>query len=342
MLEQDRSPERIRTPAYTGSPQPKSGRSNSPFVWLRHRILGISPEEASFDRRQFKVDNVAARQRLEKSGRKFLEGYQAVLDDDRIEPLVSRLNTIENEYRGFAFEGAAMGLAILGFLTPWKNNRLHAFIQGPGDAHAYMVHVGVGWALARFPWQMKRTLAKMDPLLRWLAIDGYGFHEGYFHWRRYLKSVTLPSRFSGHGGRVFDQGLGRSLWFVEGGDITRIPLTIAGFPLWRRGDLWSGIGLACAYAGAPDHQMLKGLRAAAGPYIPNLAQGVAFAAKTRKRAGNPASHTELACEILCEMSSDKAAEVTDAALVGLTANGAEPEYAVWRRRIQTQFLGLAR
>jgi hypothetical protein len=342
MLEQDSSPERIRTPSYSAAPLPKSGKGNSPFVWLRRRILGISPEEASFNRRQFRVDNVAARRRLEKSGCKFLEGYQAVLDDDRIEPLVDRLNMIENEYRGFAFEGAAMGLAILSFLAPWKSNRLHAFIQTHGDAHAYMAHVGVGWALARFPWQMKRTFAKMHPLLRWLAIDGYGFHEGYFHWHRHLKSVTPPPRFSGYAGRVFDQGLGRSMWFVEGADVTRIPLTIASFPLWRRADLWSGIGLACAYAGAPDQQMLKGLRAAAGHYIPHLAQGVAFAAKTRKRASNPAPHTELACEILCGMSSDEAAEVTDVALEGLTSNGAEPEYEVWRRRIQTQFFGLAR
>jgi hypothetical protein len=342
MLEQDRSPERIRTPAHLASPQPKSGRGKFPFVWLRQRILGISPDEASFDRRKFTVNNAAVRHRLEKSGCKFLEGYQAVLDDDRIEPLISRLNTIENEYRGFAFEGAAMGLAILSFLTPWKTDRLHTFIQRHGDAHAYMVHVGIGWALARFPWQMKRTFAKMHTLLRWLAIDGYGFHEGYFHWHRHLKSVTPPSRFSGYAGRVFDQGLGRSLWFVEGADITRIPLVIDSFPLWRRKDLWSGIGLACAYAGALDQQRLKGLRTAAEYYLPHLAQGVAFAAKTRKRAGNPTSHTELACEILCEMSADEAAEITDVALEGLTSNGTEPEYEVWRRRIQTRFLGLAR
>src|SRR3712207_8380154 len=46
-----------------------------------------------------------------------------------------------------------------------------------------------------------------------------------------------------------DQGLGRSLWFVQGADVRRIPATVNAFPAERRPDLWSGLGLACGYAG---------------------------------------------------------------------------------------------
>src|ERR1039457_1019400 len=79
--------------------------------------------------------------------------------------------------------------------------------------------------------------------------------------------------------RAFDQGLGRSLWFVEGADASRIAAAISSFPKARQPDLWSGVGLACAYAGGRDQAHLELLRETAGPYVAQVAQGAAFAAK---------------------------------------------------------------
>ena len=31
---------------------------------------------------------------------------------------------------------------------------------------------------------------------RWLAVDGYGFHEGFFHWQRYAEERATPPRLS--------------------------------------------------------------------------------------------------------------------------------------------------
>ena len=50
-----------------------------------------------------------------------------------------------------------------------------------------MMHVGLGWALARLRRSVTPYLAQLDPLLGWLAVDGYGFHEGYFDWPRYVE-----------------------------------------------------------------------------------------------------------------------------------------------------------
>jgi hypothetical protein len=170
--------------------------------------------------------------------------------------------------------------------------------------------------------------------LRWLTVDGYGFHQGYFDWPRYIKQQARPPQLSGYACRVFDQGLGRSLWFVEGADVTRIPQTVATIPPTRHADLWSGVGLACAYAGGVDESQIMHLRTAAGSHQLCLAQGAAFAAKARQRANNPANHTALACEVLCSLSSDAAARLTDDALRDLPADGVEPAYEVWRQRIQ--------
>jgi hypothetical protein len=301
---------------------------------LRKMLFGISLDEASFARRGFQSSVPEVQAHLERVGRTFLHGYHAALLDARPLALAERLATVERAWQGFAFEGAAMGLALLDRLLPGR--RLRAFLDGPGAAHVYMVHVGAGWAYARLG-GLTRSMAWLDPLLRWLAVDGYGFHQGYFHGPRFVRNQALPRRLSGYALRVFDQGLGRSLWFVEGADVDRIAATIAAFPEPRRADLWSGVGLACAYAGGVGQADLERLRAQAEGFEAELAQGAAFAAQARRRAGNPAEHTAMACKVVCGVSADGAAAVTERALHDLPPDGALPAYEVWRQRIQAHF-----
>ena len=141
----------------------------------------------------------------------------------------------------------------------------------------------------------------------------------------------------GYALRAFDQGLGRSLWFVRGAEVERVIEMVGTFECERQSDLWSGVGLACAYAGGADDASVEALRAGAGPFAPQLAQGAAFAAKARERAGNTSANTEKACRILCAMTAGAAAEITDAALIGLPPDGDVPAYEVWRRRIADAF-----
>jgi enediyne biosynthesis protein E3 len=307
---------------------------------LRKVAFGISLDEVTFARRGFRVGDPTAQQRLQQIGNIFLQGYHAVLEEDAPEALALRLRAVDAELRGFAFEGAAMALMLLDHLAVREGKRLQTFLNGPGAAHIYMAHVGAGWALARLPWLRRHAeqyLARLDPLLGWLVMDGYGFHEGYFNWRRTIEKQTIPNQLKGYARRVFDQGLGRSLWFVEGADVLRISSTLASFEPARHADLWSGVGLACAYAGGLDHAGIEAMRMAAQSYTPHLAQGVAFAAKARQRAHNPAAHTEMACKVLCGLSAEAAALITDVALERLPGDGKEPAYEVWRQRIQAQF-----
>jgi len=306
--------------------------------WLRRRVFGISVAEASFKRRGFRGGDDRIREHLERIGRAFLDGYHAALEEDQPQRLAAALSTIEPESRGFAYEGAGMGLFLLDLLTPWKRDRLRRFLGGPAAPHAYMVHVGAGWALAQLRRRVDRALAQWDPLLGWLAVDGYGFHQGYFPWPDTVARQWVPRSLSGYARRVFDQGLGRSLWFVEGAEVDRIADTIGRFPRSRHADLWSGVGLACAYAGGVPGQAIESLSAMAGQDRPHLAQGVAFAAKARERAGNPAAHTQLACLIVCGMPAEPAARLTDDALDGLPSDGVLPAYEVWRQRIRANWI----
>lgn len=308
--------------------------SSAPLRRLRRSLFGISLEETTFVKRGFYQDGDSySRQRLEHIAATFVSGYHAALEDDRFEPLLSSLHSHEKDLQGFAFEGAAMGLSLLDYFTP-SQQRLMSFLQGPGKEHIYMLHVGAGWTLGRLPRNPYRMMGQLDPLLRWLALDGYGFHEGFFSWQRFFNDRVLPGRLSGYALRVFDQGLGRSLWFVKGATVSEVCATIATFPVERRRDLWSGVGLASAYAGCVSQDELLALYNAAGKDRWHLAQGATFAAKARQRAGNPTAHTELACQVFSGLSLDEAAQLTDECLCDLPQG--EQSYELWRSRLRAR------
>jgi hypothetical protein len=300
---------------------------------LRLRLLGISTAEASFERRGFALGTPDSRRRLEQIGQTFVHGYRAALADRDVERLERVLGRVDEELEGFGYEGAGMALALLDGLAPWRRSRVAELLAGPGSRHVYMVHVGTGWALARLR-RRPRAAPSLDPLLRWLALDGAGFHEGYFHHARRIGRRELPRGFRGYAARAFDQGLGRSLWFVHAAEPLPVAASIGRFEPRRQADLWSGAALAAAYAGAADAERIRLLAAAGRAFAPHLAQGAAFAATARQRAGNPAAHTGLACRLLAGVTASEAAVVTEAARRDLGPDGAEPAYERWRGRVR--------
>lgn len=306
---------------------------------LRRAVFGISPSETEFRARGFRGTG-EARRRLEAIGAVFVRGYTAALDDPRPGRLGATLDALPAASRGFAYEGAGMALALLDRFAPRRASRWRAFIAGPAADHVHVAFVGYGWALARTPWirrAERHVPADADPLLCWLALDGYGFHQGYFDWPRYIGAQALPEGFSSEARQVFDQGLGRSLWFVFGADVRRVAAAISTYAPSRQSSLWSGAGLACAYAGGAGADDMALLGALSGAGRGALAQGVAFAAKARQRAGIPTDFTELACRVICGMSAADAAAVTDAALPDGLGAGLQA-YEAWRTRIQQQFI----
>lgn len=300
---------------------------------IRRTLFGIPSEKSVFSRPGFAKE---AWLRFQPVAHSLVEGYHATLEDSRFEVLVPRLNAMAPELHGFAYEGAGMGIAALDCIAPWKN-RLDAFISGPAAPHIYPTYVGVGLALARLHRQPEKLLPQLDPILGWVIVDGYGFHEGFFARKRYVNQTAVPTYLSPYARRIFDQGLGRCIWFSSGAVVDLVAATIAPYAQARHADLWSGVGLACAYAGGADRPALEALLAAARPYKAQLARGAAVAAKGRQQAGNTAEHTEQACQFFCGMSSTEAAKITDIARENLPPDGVVPAYEVWRQRIQARF-----
>lgn len=303
---------------------------------ILNKLLSIGRREVTFARRGFSAAKPEVRDRLEHVGAIFLVGYHAALQEDRLQGLTEKLERVELEYRGFAYEGAAMALAFRDAIVP-GSKLLAEFIEGTAKRHIYMLHVGAGWACARLPWlrwRIEKIICKFDPVLRWLVLDGYGFHQGYFHFKEpvtnSVKRLSLDAR------RVFYQGFGRSMWFVHGCDFHQISKTISGFPALYQGDAWSGIGLACAYAGGAASPDMAEAVSLAGRFHCALAQGAAFAAKARQLAGNEAAHTEQACAVLAGINTAQAAVLCDHALVQVNKSSSSP-YREWRELVQNYF-----
>jgi hypothetical protein len=141
----------------------------------------------------------------------------------------------------------------------------------------------------------------------------------------------------GYAVQAFDQGLGRSLWFVDGASTTRIAATIASFEVARRDDLWSGVGLACGYAGGLDARGIAGVVEAAGPHRSSFAQGVVFAAAARDRAGNSDEATALATRTVCGMDPPNAHRLALDALDAVETSTSTTRYEAWRQRIAATF-----
>ncbi|MFC6882195.1 MULTISPECIES: DUF1702 family protein [Actinomadura] len=310
---------------------------------LRRRLLMPDLSEVTFDKRGFHERDPRARLLLEHSGRQFLAGFGHAMDGRDMDDTRRLLETVERPFRGFAYEGASMAFTLTDVMTPWRRTRVRAFLDGPGSPHVYMAYVGIGWAMARLPRPLRRGIAVPDPLLRWLAIDGYGFHQAYFATQRYVREKRAPgvrapwADPSGYAERVADQGIGRALWFVCGADVERLATVIGEFAPARRSDLWSGAGLAAAYAGGIEADEAETLLKLATGFRGELAQGCAFAAEARLRADLVTPDTRTAAQVFCRTSVEAAAAVTQDALVDLPSDGPVPAYELWRQRIRAAF-----
>lgn len=293
---------------------------------VRRRAFGIAEPRKVFRRRGFAPEGWS---RFAPVIEALALGYNATLENSSLPALIPKLDAVDPALHGFAYEGAAMGLGVLDIIAPGKH-RIGAFAGGPGGHHMATVYVGLGMAIARLRRQPEKYLKQLDPVLGWVIVDGYGFHEGFFARRRSIEKQLQPSHLSDHGRELYDQGLGRSIWFSSGAVIALAAETISSFEPDRQADLWTGAAIACSFAGGTDRAGLEQLRRVAGAHRHRLSWAAAAAAWTRGLARNPTPHTDQACEMLAEIPSSDAARVLEEARHELVRNSPSASYRTWR------------
>lgn len=319
----------------------RAGSERAPFfARLRRRVFGISPDELDYARRGFHLGEPAERAHLEAIAHTFVDGYHAAQLFGPSLSLSRSLGRQDASLAGFGFEGAAMALALVDRLVPWRRGRAarwSALAAGEGASFLYLLHIGAGWADARLrrrPW-LTRTSER--DTLRWLAIDGYGFHRAFFDWRATAAGRPAPRVIPAAARPVFDQGVGRALWFGCCAEPRRVQATIAGLDAARHADLWSGVGLASAYAGRRQSGAASELLALAGSHRAEVAQGIAFAAEARALQGALDGAIVEACEAAWGAPVEHVAAAVRAARAARGHTGSLDDYLAWRTAIRNSW-----
>ncbi|MFB7915412.1 DUF1702 family protein [Streptomyces sp. NPDC056061] len=319
-------------------------------VWgaLRRLVLAPSLDEVGFAGRGFDLEPTDATRRLEAVPQAVVCGFEWGISDRDLAATERRLSMVDQELRGFAYEGATMACVVRDAMGPRGGDRTRALLEGGGRPHIFLNYIGIGFAMARLPRPLwKKALpvltdADLYPAMSWLAVDGYGFDLAYFHTGRWVGEQRIPEPYAfegdtGYFPRAVDQGVGRALWFIHGGGTDRVAAAVRAFAAERQADLWSGVGLAATFAGGSAPAGLTSLRTASGHHAAHLAQGSAFAAKGRHRAGFVPEHTRQAAYALTGLDVESVARLADDCAPDGAATGNGPAYETWRRNMRERF-----
>ncbi len=315
---------------------------------LRKRFLAPSLASVGFAERGFPVTHTDATARLEAVPQAVVCGFEWAIEGAPLWEIERRLALVEPEQRGFAYEGATMGYTILDAMPGGGRDRTRALLEGPGRPHIFLTYIGIGFAMARLPRPLwKNILPELTgvayhPVMSWLAVDGYGFDRAYFDTDKWVGEQADPVPYPWAGrpeyfGRAFDQGVGRALWFINGGNPGAVADAVGRFDEARRADLWSGVGLAATFAGGCDQAGLTRLRQAAGEHYDQLALGVVFAVKARTYAGYVPAHTHLAAGVLTDLPVGQLEAISDRTEAVGDEDGPLPRYELWRAAIRAEF-----
>jgi hypothetical protein len=318
------------------------------------RRIALTPSFAaiSFRKRGFPGPATAATERLEAIPQAVVCGFEWGIETRTLHELEQRLRLVDPELRGFAYEGAAMACTVRDAMAGGRGHRTRDLLLGPGQPHIFLTYIGIGFAMARLPRLLWRkvmpdlTGSAFYPTMSWFAIDGLGFDRAYFHTRKWVDRQAIPRGYPWAGDpayflRAWDQGVGRALWFIHGGRVPEVVAAVAEFAAERRPDLWSGVGLAAAFAGGCPPQDLTGLLTGAGDLRPEVSLGAVLANKGRHFGGHMPDHTAAAVRVLTGLSVEEAVDLADRTEVGSDAAGrrpGEPAYELWRQNIRDHFV----
>src|SRR5215475_5665609 len=227
---------------------------------LRQFVLAPDLSTVTFAGRGFPGVASPAAGRLEAIPQAVVCGFEWGIAGRSLWEVERRLELVEAEQRGFAYEGAAMAFSVRDAMAGGRGKRTRELLLGPAAPHLLLTYIGIGFAMARLPRRFWRSIvpdltgSPYYPTMTWLAVDGYGFDLAYFSTRRYVQEQRVPRPYPWEGcpdyfPRAVDQGVGRALWFLHGADPAAVAAAVDRFAGARRPDLWSGVGLAATFAG---------------------------------------------------------------------------------------------
>ncbi len=226
----------------------------------------------------------SALQKTEKIRAVFLETQLFYAKHDNMPALIEYLQHTEKEFSSIAYESASMAIALKDFEADTFPLEWLLFANGPAAVHHAQVYVGLGWAIAKSNVPFLNAVEKLNTQFYFRIADGCGYYDGSFKRRQTILNQQQPAYLPASALSMYDQGIGRSIWYTEKTDVHQIRTKIESFAAGRHGDLWRGVGIAVAYVGGCDNADLKTLWQYAAINGFQLACGAALAAGARLMA----------------------------------------------------------
>lgn len=199
----------------------------------------------------------------------------------------SNNDLLGSSFCSVAYEAVAMNFAQKDIesgnelLSEWK-----AYMHTFEDKYAAQIHVGLGWALApqnvsSFDVFFKNVSPSYIPFV----VDGIGYYDGIARQRRCIKNKMMNENLNSIYYEYYNQGVGRSIWYHSGGEISKAVEIIFQFPSERQVGLWRGVGTAFLFVGGFDDEMMTALLNFSGKNKLQFLTGVVLAIKSRCRMG---------------------------------------------------------
>lgn len=234
-------------------------------------------------------------ERMKKISTIFQQSAQAADEELDNEPLLFSLGNTDSEFRSVAYEASAMSRAILDFSENEKLDHWTAFLQ-QSPQHATQIHIGLGWAFSQKKVSPSSFFSTISPMMLPRVLDGLGYSDASFRQRVVIQNKIVPEEFNNKILKGYDQGVGRALWYIAKGNPAQLSKLIVTFPEERKSDLWRGVGIAVAYVGGFDKELLDELLTQAASFFDDFKIGIILATSSRARAETVTDFTELACQ----------------------------------------------
>lgn len=249
---------------------------------------------------------------------------------------VAELESTGIEFRSIAYESASMSIALDDLRQGNQITNWLQFLNEAASVHATQVHVGLGWAFAQALKNPMDYLAELNPMMRYRVLDGYGYYEGIFRRRRSIINHLKLEIADAVASSALDQGLGRSIWYLNKGIIDDAKKMIEGFAVERHKALWRGLGIAIAYVGGCNEETLNGIFSKPDLHKAQLATGAVMALVSRDAAKYISPDTELACKVWCKQSAEQVLELNYSIKNNLDLN-ADNAYSNWVSELEKIF-----
>lgn len=246
-------------------------------------------------------------------------------DDETID---AYLKNVEPEFRAVAYEGVAMSLAQKDIhdraLMNWR-----AFMRRSDPVYVPHIHVGLGWAIAKQKLSSLIFLDSLRPSMMYRVLDGHGYFDGIFRQVLVINNQSRPASIEPDYYDGYDQGVGRSLWYANLGDVDQVADAVSAFAEERRPALWRGVGIAAAFVGGCDEETLDQLLINSSAYAKHLRFGAAMAIKARVVTNTVSADTIQICNQLCNMDVERASEL----ITGLESSSEADTYPILMSRV---------